>query len=103
MRILLGSERPAEDQRQRHQADGGDVGALIEARQAGGARQRDPEILPEPLPCEAQLFDRGAQHVLDDHQPRVRRDDQAFRRDQAVGDVAGVLVQQGNRGDQLPD
>ena len=69
----------------------------------GARRHRDAELLPQPLAAELQLLDRGAEHVLDDHQPRVRRHDEPLRRDQTVRDVARVLVQHGDRRHQLPD
>ena len=76
---------------------------MIEARHAGARRQRDAELLPQTLARELELLDRRAEHVLDDHQPRVRRDDQPLRRDQAVSDLARVLVHQRDGGNQLPD
>ena len=39
--------------------------------------------------------------MLDDHQTGVRRDNQAFRRDQPVSDVPRVLVQEGDGWHQL--
>ena len=96
-------ERPPEDQRQRHEPHAGHVGAMIEARQPGARRHRDAELLPEPIAAELQLLDRGAEHVLDDHEPRVRGDDQPLGRDQAVRDVARVLVQHGDRRHELAD
>ena len=94
-------ERPAEDERERDEPDAGDVGAMIEARQPGARRHRDAELLPQPIAAELQLLDGGAEHVLDDDQARVRRDDQPFGRDQAVRDVARVLVQQRDRRHEL--
>ena len=74
---------------------------MIEARQPGARRHRDPELLPQPLAAELQLLDRRGDDVLDDHQPRVRRHDQPLGRDQAVRDVARVLVQQRDGRHQL--
>ena len=94
-------ERPAQHERERDQPDTGDVGAMIEARHARARRHRDPELLPEPLAAELQLLDRGREHVLDDHQARVRRHHEPLGCDQAVRDLARVLVQERNRRDQL--
>ena len=77
--------------------------AMIEARQPGARRHGDAELLPQAIAAELQLFDRRAKHMLDDDQPRVRRDDQTFGRDQAVRDVARVLVQHRDGGHQLPN
>ena len=93
---LVGLERAAEDERERDEAHPGHVGAMIEAREAGARRHGDAEILPQPIAAELQLLDGGAQHVLGDHEPRVRRHDETFGRQEAVRDVAGVLVQHGN-------
>ena len=103
MRILVGTKRPADDEGQRHQPDAGHVGAMIEAQHAGAGRQRDAELLPQTLARELELLDRRAEHVLDDHQTRVRRHDQPLRRDQAVRDLARVLVHQRDRGHELTD
>ena len=94
-------ERPPQHERERNQPDTGDVGAMVEARHARARRHRDAELLPEPLAAELQLFDGGGEDVLDDDQPRVRRDDQTLGRDQTVRDFARVLVQERNRRDQL--
>ena len=99
--ILVGTQRAADDQGERHETHAGHVGAMIEPRQPGARRHRDPELLPETLARELELLDRGAEHVLDDHEPCVRRDDQALRRDQAVRDLAGVLVHQRDGRHQL--
>ena len=101
MRVFVGAQRSAEDERQRHETDGGDVGAMIESRRAGARRQRDAQVLPQTLAVVLQLLDRRSQHVLGNHQPRVRRDDQTLGRDQAMRDVAGILVQERNRRHQL--
>ena len=98
---LVGLERTAQDQRQRDEAHPGHVRAMIEARQAGARRHGDPEILPQPIAAELQLLDRGAQHVLGDDEPRVRCHDEPLGRQQAVRDVARVLVQHRNRGHEL--
>ena len=94
-------ERPAQHERERDEAHAGDVRAMIEARQARARRHRDPEFLPEPVAAELQLLDRGRQHVLDDHQARVRRHHQPLGRNQAVRDLARVLVQQRDRRNEL--
>ena len=102
MREFFGGERPPEDERQRGDADAVDVGS--DGRTAHGpgrGRHRDAELLPQPLAAELQLLDRRSEHVLDDHQPRVRRDDEALGRDQSVRGVARVLVQQRDGGHQL--
>ncbi|HEX7781018.1 MAG TPA: pyruvate formate lyase family protein, partial [Vicinamibacterales bacterium] len=52
--------------------------------------------------AELQLLDRSREHVLDDHQPGVGRDDQPLWRDQPVSDVPCVLVEQREGGHQLP-
>ena len=101
MRILVAAQRPSEDERKRDEAHAGDVRAMIEPRRAGALRQRDAEFLPQLLAGVLELLDGGAEHVLGDHEPRVRRHDQALRPDQAVRDVARVLVQERDRGHQL--
>ena len=87
-------ERPSQDERERDEPNAGDVRPVIEARQPGARRHRNPELLPEPFAAELQLFDRGREHVLHDHQSRVRRHHEPLGRNQAVRDFAGVLVQQ---------
>jgi hypothetical protein len=74
---------------------------MIESRQPGTRRHRNPEFLPQPLAAELQLLDRRGDHVLDDHQARVRGDDQPLGRNQAMRHVARVLVQQRDGRDQL--
>ena len=103
MRVLVGAKRPAQNQRERDQPHAGDVGAMIEARQTGARRHRDAELLPQSIAAELQLLDRRAEHVLDDDEAGVRRDDQPLGRDQSVRDIARVLVQHGDRGHQLPN
>ena len=103
IRELVGFERTAEHQRERDESDARDIRTVIESWQARAGRHRDSEFLPEPIAAELKLLDRGRQHVLDDHEPRVRRDDQALRRDQTVRDFARVLVQQRHRRNELAD
>ena len=76
---------------------------MIEARQPGARRHGDAEVLPQPIAAELQLLDRGAEHVLDDDEPRVRRHDEPFGRQEAVRDVARVLVEHGDRRHELPN
>ena len=102
-RVLVGGQRPPENQRQRNDADAGDVGPLVEPRDAVAWRHRDPELVPQPLAAELHLLDGGAEHVLDEDQSRVRRDDEALGRDQTVRDVACIFVQQRDGRHQLPD
>ncbi len=67
---------------------------MIEARQTGARRHRDPELLPEAVAAELQLLDGRRHHVFDDHQARVRRHHEPFWRNETVRDVARVLVQE---------
>jgi hypothetical protein len=76
---------------------------MIESRQAGARRHRNTEFLPQPLTAELQLLDGRGQYVLDDHQTRVRRDDQSLGRQESVCDLACVLVQQRDGGYELAD
>ena len=101
MRVFVGVERPSQNQCERDQPHAGDVGAVIEARQTGARRHRDAELLPQAIASELQLFDRGAEHVLHDDEACVRRDNQSFRCDESMGNIARVLVQDGDRGHQL--
>ena len=50
-----------------------------------------------------QLIERGAEHVLDDDEPRLRRDDDALGTDRAVADVRHLLMQERERVNELPD
>ena len=65
------AERPAEHERQRHHAELHDVGAVVEPRDAGARRHRHAQVLPQPLAAVAELLDRRAEHVLDDHDARA--------------------------------
>ena len=103
MRHLVLGDGTAQHQRQRGDADAVDVGAMVEPGHAGRRRNRDPELLPQAFAGELQLLDARSEHVLHDHQPRVRRDHQALGRDQSVRGVARVLVQQRHRRYQLPN
>ena len=76
---------------------------MIEARKPRARRHRDAELLPQAIAAELELLDRGAEHVLDDDEPRVRRHDEALGRDQPVRDVACIFVQHRDRRHQLPD
>ena len=76
---------------------------MIESRQACAGRHRDAEFLPQPIAAVLQLLDRRTEHVLEDDQPRVRRDDEALRRNQSMRHIAGVLVQHRDRWNQLPN
>jgi hypothetical protein len=101
VRKLFDGQRPAEEQRQRDQPHAGDVRPVIEPRRAGARRHRDPELIPQALARELELLDRGGDDVLDDDEPRMRGHDQALGRDQAVRDVARILVPQRDRRHQL--
>ena len=101
MRKLFGTQRAAEDERQRDETQAGHVRAMIEPRHPGARRHRDPELLPQPIAAELQLIDRSGKHVLHDHQSCVRGDNQALGRDQAVSYLARVLVQQRDGGYEL--
>ncbi len=94
-------ERPTQHERERHQPDTGHVRPMIEPRHAGAWRHRDSELLPEPIAAELQLLDGCRQHVLDDHEARVRRHDQPLRSDETVRDLARVLMQQRDRRHEL--
>jgi hypothetical protein len=93
VRELFGLDGTPEHQRERDEADAGDVRTMIEPRQPGTGRQRNPEILPETVATELQLLHRSGQHMLHNHQPRVWRDDEAFGRDEPVRNLARVLVE----------
>ena len=67
---------------------------MIEAAHADGGRQRDAQLLPQPLAVVLQPLDRRAEHVFDDHQARARSDDEPLGRDQSVRDIARIFVQQ---------
>ena len=102
-RILVIAQRPAENQRERDDANLRDVGAMIEMRRPRRSWQRDAEVFPVLLVREAKLLERRAHHVFDDDEPRVRADDDALRRNRAVRGVSRVLVQHGHRRHKLPD
>jgi hypothetical protein len=68
MRILVVGERPAEDERQRGEADRRDVGTVIEAHRASRRGPRGASSCHSRFAAELQLFDRRSQHVLDDDQ-----------------------------------
>ena len=74
---------------------------MIEPGDAGARRHRDPQVVPQPLARELQLLHRRSEHVLDDDEAGARRDDQPLGRDEAVRDVACILVQQRDRGHEL--
>ena len=99
--ILVLAQRPADDQRQCHRAELGNVGAAIEQCRRV-RRQGDAEVLPVALRRETQLLERGAEHVLGDDDARVAGDEDALRRQRAVAG-APLLVQRGDGGGDLPD
>ena len=76
--------------RSRQQSDLHDVGLLIERRGVGADRQRDAELLPEALARPLHGFERAAEHVFGDDEPRVGRQQQAFGADAAVADVGAA-------------
>jgi hypothetical protein len=57
---------------------------VIETGHPGRRRDRDAELLPETVTRELKLFDPGSEHVLDDHESRMRRHHETLRRDQSV-------------------
>jgi hypothetical protein len=65
---------------------------MIEAERRRHLRQRDTKLFPISRLRISQLFDGSAEHVLDDHQIRVRRNDDALGRNRAVDDVRSLLV-----------
>ena len=56
---------------------------------------------PVAFAREKQLLERGSEHVLDDHQSTVRRDDQTLGTQRAVRRIAGGLVQNRDGGNEL--
>ena len=92
---------PAENQRQRHDRNLSDIGALIEARLRRRTRHRDAQVAPVSVGRIFQLGNGRSQHVLDHDDARGRRDDDALRRDRAVGNLGRVLVQHRDRRHQL--
>ncbi|PYR33672.1 MAG: hypothetical protein DMF93_24805 [Acidobacteria bacterium] len=99
---LVVGERASEDQRERDGAELRDVRAMIERRGPARAGQRHAQLLPVAFARELQLAERGAEHVLDHHDARGRRDDDPLGRDRAVRDVARLFVQHRHRGHDLP-
>ena len=80
-RVFFVGEWTSEDERQRGSTDLRDIGPAIEMRHAERLRQRDTQPLPVPFVRVAKLLDRRAEHVLDEHEAPVRRDDDALRAD----------------------
>ena len=95
------AERPSEDQGKRDHANLHDVGAMVQARGACPRRDGDAQVLPQPLPAVGKRLDGCAEHVLDEHDARVGRHQDAFRGQRAVADVARVLVKHRDGGDNL--
>ena len=65
-RVLVIGQQAAQDQRQRHHANGVSIRAGVGSRQAGRRRHADPEVVPQALATEIQLVERGAKRVLRD-------------------------------------
>ena len=102
-RILVASQGASQNQRERDDADLRDVRQVVEAREAGDARQRDAQFRPVAFAGKQQLFQRRSQHVLDDHEAAVRRHHQTFAAQSAVRSVARSFVKDGNRRNKLAD
>ncbi len=100
-RVIVVPQRTPENQREGDGAKLCDVGAAIEARRAGTRRHRDAEILPVVLAREQQLSEGRSEHMLDDDGARVRRDDDPLERKRTVADVGHLLVQHGDRLNEL--
>ena len=94
---------PANNQRQGHHADLHDIGAMVETRRACARRHGDAQLLPQPLAAVGERFDRRAQDVLHEHDARIGRHQDAFRRQRAVADVTCVLVEHRHGRDDLAE
>ena len=90
--VIVFSEWATDDQRECGDAGLGDVATPIELRPGAGTRQRNAERLPVLLVGVMELIECRAQHVLDEHQTRLRRDDDALGANRAVTDVRHLLV-----------
>ena len=99
--VLIDLETPPEHQRQSHRTHLRHVGEQVEARQAERVRHRDPQLAPVALLREAQLLERGPQHVLDHDQPALGGDQDPLGSDRAVAGVGFGLVEGGHGRHQL--
>ena len=50
-----------------------------------------------------ELLNRSAEHVIDHHQPRIWRDDDALRGQRSVSDARHLVVQRRHGGHELPN
>ena len=92
-RIFVLLEHAADQHDKRDHAERVGVGARVGARQARRRRHRDSQITPQPIAPEVQLLEGRTERVLGNHQSRLRRHDQSFRRqrpDCGVAIVASV-------------
>ena len=94
-------QRPSDGECQRRSAHLCDIGPAIQVRHAERPRERDAQVLPILLVRVAKLFDRRAEHVLDDHEARMRRHDDALGTDGAVAHVRSLVVQNRNGVNEL--
>jgi hypothetical protein len=102
MKIVAG-QRPAHQQRERHHSQLQNIRPLIDQRQARRSRNGHPELSPQSIFRELQLFERRAQNMFDDDEARIRRDDDAFGTERSVRCISRVLVECCHRGHELPD
>jgi hypothetical protein len=101
-RVFVLSQLASQNERQGDGAERGDISSAIEPREAGRARQWNPQLAPVALLRESQLFERRSKHVFDHDEPPGGRDDQTFQPQGAMRDAGvGVLVQEGGRRYQL--
>lgn len=95
------TKRASEQQRQRDRPNLRHVAQGIEAGQANGPRQRDPQLSPVPFLRVAKLLERRPQNVLDDDQAAFGRDDDPLGSDRSVTDVGHTFVHRGGCRDKL--
>ena len=91
--VLVVFQKPPEDQREGNRTDLQDVHAVIELGDSSRARQADAQALPVVLMRIPELLERRTEHVVGDDDASARVDDDAFRAERAVREIAVVRVE----------